>query len=289
MHRSIARTRWTFWNDGTLHFDGPVPTYRPTDDINIATMPSPVSSVLLRIPTYDLPKLRDYFLAQDGGLTITQFIAVFVKLMGIQTLTELRETLPELLFFFDLVDINADGGMDFSEFVMFVIDEVAEQKVAPIMEKLQLVTKRHIQNASHAVYIRSCKRVPEVKAVVVAAGGEFHIYLEDPESPTLLKCACKYPLRARVPRGRRDPTGGGSSNGDGAPKVHFEPVRSTPFWSHPCASATPSPWPLSHCPRPSPGPLPHHPLSGCSPLPSATPSHAPASRHRRFHIVHPGA
>jgi predicted ATP-dependent Lon-type protease len=44
-------------------------------------MPSPVSSVLLRIPNDDLPKLRDYFLAQDGGLTITQFIAVFVKLM----------------------------------------------------------------------------------------------------------------------------------------------------------------------------------------------------------------
>jgi hypothetical protein len=49
------------------------------------------------------------------------------------------------------------------ELSLFVIDEVAEQKVAPIMEKLQLVTKRHIQNPSHAVYIRCCKRIPEVK------------------------------------------------------------------------------------------------------------------------------
>jgi len=42
--------------------------------------------------------------------------------------------------------------------------------------------------------------------VVVAAGGEFHIYLEDPESPALLKSACKYLLRSRLPRGRREPS-----------------------------------------------------------------------------------
>jgi hypothetical protein len=57
-------------------------------------------------------------------------------------------------------ELKGKSGQDPSE---FVIDEVAEQKVAPIMEKLQLVTKRHIQNPSHAVYIRCCKRIPEVK------------------------------------------------------------------------------------------------------------------------------
>jgi hypothetical protein len=36
----------------------------------------------------------------------------------------IRKILPEIMDFFDLVDINGDGGVDFSEFVMFVIDEV---------------------------------------------------------------------------------------------------------------------------------------------------------------------
>ena len=167
-------------------------------------MPSPVSSVLLQVPNSDLPKLRDYFLAQEGGITIVQFLLIFVKLMNIANINELRETLPELLFFFDLVDINADGGMDFSEFVMFVIDEVAEQRVAPVCEKLKLFNKRHIQNPSNSVYIKCCKRVEELKSIVVGAGTELHIYLEDPDSPTLLKCACKFLIRSRNPKGRRD-------------------------------------------------------------------------------------
>jgi Ca2+-binding EF-hand superfamily protein len=39
-------------------------------------------------------------------------------------MTDLRKILPEIMDVFDLVDINGDGGVDFSEFVMFVIDEV---------------------------------------------------------------------------------------------------------------------------------------------------------------------
>ena len=160
-------------------------------------MPSPVSSVLLRVANSDLPKLRDYFLAQDGGITLVQFLLIFVKFMGIQSITDLYQTVPELLFFFDLVDINGDGAMEFSEFVMFVIDEVAEQRIAAVTEKLKLVTKRHIQNAANAVYIRCCRRIPELKAIVVGTGSDFHIYLEDPDSPTHLKLACRYQLRPR--------------------------------------------------------------------------------------------
>ena len=160
-------------------------------------MPSPVSSVLLRVGNNDLPKLRDYFLAQNGGITLVQFLLIFVKFMGITSMADLYQTVPELLFFFDLVDINGDGAMDFSEFVMFVIDEVTEQRIPSVSEKLKLVTKRHIQNAANAVYIRCCRRIPEIKAIVVGTGSDFQIYLEDPDSPTHLKLACRYQLRPR--------------------------------------------------------------------------------------------
>jgi WD40 repeat protein len=192
-------------------------------------MPSPVSSVLLQVPNSDLPKLRDYFLAQDGGITIVQFLLIFVKLMKIASINELRETLPELLFFFDLVDINADGGMDFSEFVMFVIDEVAEQKIAPACEKLKLFHKRHIQNAANSVYIKCCKRIDELKSIVVAAGAEFHIYLEDPDCPTVLKCGCKFLIRSRSPRGRRDVVDGVKVREPEVLDVVFVPSRDTFF------------------------------------------------------------
>ena len=165
--------------------------------VKLIVMPSPVSSVLLRVANTDLPKLRDYSLAQNGGITLVQFLLIFVKFMGIQSIADLQQTVPELLFFFDLVDINGDGAMDFSEFVMFVIDEVTEQRIAPVSEKLKLVTKRHIQNAANAVYIRCCRRIPELKAIVVGTGSDFHIYLEDPDSPTHLKLACRYQLRPR--------------------------------------------------------------------------------------------
>jgi uncharacterized protein YerC len=87
-------------------------------------MPSPVSSVMFRFPTASLSKLRDIFLSEEEGLNILQFLTAFCKLMQIDSMTDLRKILPEIMDFFDLVDINGDGGVDFSEFVMFVIDEV---------------------------------------------------------------------------------------------------------------------------------------------------------------------
>lgn len=101
-------------------------------------MPSPVSSVMFRFPTASLSKLRDLFLNEEEGLNILQFLTAFCKLMEIDSMIDLRKILPELMDFFDLVDINGDGGVDFSEFVMFVIDEVVEQSNHVITETMEL-------------------------------------------------------------------------------------------------------------------------------------------------------
>jgi hypothetical protein len=153
---------------------------------------------MFKLPTTALPLLRDQFLKQENGLNLVDFIISFIKLMRLQSTHELLRTVPDLIDFFDLVDINGDGGIDWSEFVMFVIDQVVTDKYSNIYEQLTLVSSRAIQPTANRQPIKCCKVIPELKRMLVGCGSEIQIYGSDDRSPTWMSDCERIPLISKI-------------------------------------------------------------------------------------------
>ena len=93
------------------------------------------SAIMLKVPTYNLASLREDFEREAAdpteereGLDIEQFLRAFTRNMELESDRELLEIVPDLVDFFNLVDINGDGEMQWSEFVMFVIEQVVQSE-----------------------------------------------------------------------------------------------------------------------------------------------------------------
>ena len=74
---------------------------------------------------------------------------------------------------------------------MFVIDEVVEQSYVRVCERLKLLEKKVIQRPSSTLKVQCCRRVGELKSLLVGAEGGLHIYLEDEEAVSWLTCVAK--------------------------------------------------------------------------------------------------
>ena len=74
---------------------------------------------------------------------------------------------------------------------MFVIDEVVEQSYVRVCERLKLLEKKVIQRPSSTLKVQCCRRVGELKCLLVGAEGGLHIYLEDEEAASWLTCVAK--------------------------------------------------------------------------------------------------
>ena len=61
------------------------------------------------------------------------------------------------IYLFFYYSFFRDGGVDFSEFVMFVIDEVVDEGYAHVCEKLKTVQRKSIQKASSMSKIQCCR------------------------------------------------------------------------------------------------------------------------------------
>jgi hypothetical protein len=82
------------------------------------TSASVSSSIMLKVPTYNLNALRADFEEEEDGLDMEQFLHAFTKNMVLESDTELLNIVPDLIDFFNLVDINGDASMQWTEFVM---------------------------------------------------------------------------------------------------------------------------------------------------------------------------
>ena len=74
---------------------------------------------------------------------------------------------------------------------MFVIDEVVEQSYVRVCERLKLLEKKAIQRSSSTLKVQCCRRVGELKCLLVGAEGGLHIYSEDEEAVSWLTCVAK--------------------------------------------------------------------------------------------------
>ena len=83
-----------------------------------------VSSIIMyKIPTSSLGELRKKFEDSGIGLDLVEFLSAMVETMDLNNQQELLQIIPDLVDFFKSVDINGDGRMEWSEFVMFVMSQ----------------------------------------------------------------------------------------------------------------------------------------------------------------------
>ena len=102
-----------------------------------------------------------------------------------------------LLEFFDLVDIDGDGSMQWSEFVMFVIELVVKEEISSILEELALVNRHPIQPPGSQSVVTCCKYIPELNKICLGVGNELQLYDGVENSPTWLSEGAKLKLKRK--------------------------------------------------------------------------------------------
>lgn len=162
------------------------------------------STIMLQIPTYNLANLRKEFEAEPDGLNLTQFVRTFVRNMNLEDDEAMLNIIPDLVNFFNLVDINGDGHMEWSEFVMFVIEQVVKGDDTKVYEELQLVERVQIQPPSSREIVSCAKFIVELNKLVLAVGDEVQVYETDESSsswmgePLKIKSRKKETINASV-------------------------------------------------------------------------------------------
>ena len=169
-----------------------------TAEEKIARDSSNVSSTIMyKIPTNSLGALRSLFEKSLIGLNLVGFLAVMVKTMDLGTEKELLQIIPDLVDFFKSVDINGDGKMEWSEFVMFVIESVVVTDQV-ILEKVQNVEHSLLQSASSRHGVKCSKIIPEFNRLFIGIGPSVLIFETDDKSPTWLGSPVQLRLTHRV-------------------------------------------------------------------------------------------
>jgi len=155
------------------------------------------STIMYQIPTASLPSLREDFDKSQVGLTLIVFLNVMVKTMALKTEPELLKIIPDLVDFFKSVDINGDGKMEWSEFVMFVIESVVVVDQA-ILEQVTVVEHSLIQTAACRHPVRVTKILPEFNRLFIGMGPQILIFQPDDHSNTWLDKGVKLQLTHRA-------------------------------------------------------------------------------------------
>lgn len=157
------------------------------------------STIMLKVPTSRLLALRKEFEdAGEDGVNMVQFLLAFVKHMSLESTQSLLKILPDLVDFFNLVDVNGDGHMEWSEFVMFVIEQVVQDTSIAICEKFSLVNEMAIQESASRTHVTACKYIKEFNKLFVGIDGKLSIFSPDPRIPTWLDLNLSIPMKNRT-------------------------------------------------------------------------------------------
>lgn len=134
------------------------------------------AAVMLKIPAHRLTSLREDYEKEKEGLNLINFLKAFIKNMDLNSQDELIAIVPDLVDFFTMVDVNGDGTMEWSEFVMFVCEQVAPGKGFYIRESMQNVFHQIIQPPSCRTPVRCSKYIPEFGRLFVGTNNEIQLY-----------------------------------------------------------------------------------------------------------------
>ena len=157
------------------------------------------STIMLKVPTSQLLALRKEFEdAGNEGVNMVQFLLAFVKHMSLDSTQSLLKIVPDLVDFFNLVDVNGDGHMEWSEFVMFVIEQVVQDTTVEICEKFSLVNEMAIQESASRTNVTACKYIKDFNKLFVGIDGKLSIFSPNPRVPTWLDLNLSIPMKTRM-------------------------------------------------------------------------------------------
>lgn len=138
-----------------------------------------VSSIIMyKIPTSSLGALRKKFEDSGIGLDLVEFLSAMVETMDLNNQRELMQIIPDLVDFFKSVDINGDGRMEWSEFVMFVIESVVVTDPV-INEQMFNVSHSLLQSAASRHGVKASKVLAEFNRLFVGLGPSVLIFEAD--------------------------------------------------------------------------------------------------------------
>lgn len=143
------------------------------------------SSIMLKLPTKNLGALRDEFLKKAEGLNLTEFLEAVINNMELPDVSNLMLMISDLTDFFQLVDINGDGVMEWEEFVMFILDAVVPNKEGGLQEMFEPAGNILLQPPSSREIVHVVKMLPELGKVVVGIGSMLQFYEASEYAPAL--------------------------------------------------------------------------------------------------------
>jgi hypothetical protein len=147
------------------------------------------SSIMMRLPTKNLGALRSIFTAKAEGLTIVEFLEAVINNMELPDVSVLMLMISDLTDFFQMVDINGDGHMEWEEFVMFILDAVVPNKDATLQERFSHAGTNLLQPSSTRFAVQVIKMIPALNKIVLAIGKNIQIYYPDEEQVSLTTLA----------------------------------------------------------------------------------------------------
>lgn len=157
------------------------------------------SNIMLRVPTIHLAELREIFESEEQGLNIVQFLRAFARCMELESDYALLKTIPDLLDFFNLVDINGDGRMEWTEFVMFLIEQVVNSShESKIYEKLKYIGDKIIQPTSCRRPTKSSIYLKDFNKLFVGCNSEIQIFTADDKASNWLTKSLSMPLQPKA-------------------------------------------------------------------------------------------
>lgn len=143
------------------------------------------SSIMLKLPTRNLGSLREEFMKKPEGLNLTEFLEAVINNMELSDVSNLMLMISDLTDFFQLVDINGDGAMEWEEFVMFILDAVVPNKEGGLQEVLEPAGSILLQPPSSREVVHVVKMLPTLGKIVVGIGATLQFYEPSEYAPGL--------------------------------------------------------------------------------------------------------
>lgn len=88
--------------------------------------------------------------------------------------------------------------MEWSEFVMFVIEQVVQDTTVEICEKFSLVNEMAIQESASRTNVTACKYIKDFNKLFVGIDGKLSIFSPNPRVPTWLDLNLSIPMKTRM-------------------------------------------------------------------------------------------
>mgnify|MGYP003384914407 CR=1 FL=1 len=160
------------------------------------TTSSITSTIMLKIPAENMSVLREDFMESKIGLNMNAFLVAVISAMNMGDDTDAMLTMvADLIDFFNLVDINGDGYMEWEEFVMFILDAVVKEPETMEDERFDYKETRVVQSAAVRDSIVCAIIVPSLGKYIMGVGPIIQIYgADDKIKPSNTHLIYKFPI-----------------------------------------------------------------------------------------------